>query len=86
MFVDQGLFAPAFISGMNRYHGPWDDAADRCRNVHSCTVFFSSIKLLDGHADEIGQTLKNNWPPAVLMNWKIWPLAQLINFKFIPVS
>eukprot|EP00879_Flechtneria_rotunda_P033957 GHRR01037890.1.p1 GENE.GHRR01037890.1~~GHRR01037890.1.p1 ORF type:complete len:236 (-),score=67.79 GHRR01037890.1:42-683(-) len=47
-------------------------------------LFFSLMKVLEGHPQAVQQELKAKLMPGLLANWKLWPAAQLINFMVIP--
>jgi hypothetical protein len=51
-----------------------------------CTqgVYFTFIKLLEGHPNAISSMLAAKFWPTLAANWCIWPLAHLINFKYVP--
>uniref|UniRef100_A0A7S0G6S3 Peroxisomal membrane protein MPV17 n=1 Tax=Rhodosorus marinus TaxID=101924 RepID=A0A7S0G6S3_9RHOD len=50
------------------------------------SVFFGSMKLMDGKADEIEGEVREKLWPTMKVNWTVWPIAHLINFRFIPSS
>uniref|UniRef100_A0A7S0ZE12 Uncharacterized protein n=1 Tax=Timspurckia oligopyrenoides TaxID=708627 RepID=A0A7S0ZE12_9RHOD len=50
------------------------------------SVFFGSMKALDGKADEIVPEIENKLWPTMKVNWTVWPIAHIINFRFIPSS
>lgn len=50
------------------------------------SVFFGSMKVMDGKPGEIaGEVTEKLWP-TMKVNWTVWPLAHVINFKFVPSS
>jgi len=50
------------------------------------SIFFGSMKLLDGKQDEIPDEIREKLWPTMKVNWTVWPLAHVINFRFIPSS
>ncbi|KAA8499192.1 Protein SYM1 [Porphyridium purpureum] len=50
------------------------------------SVFFGSMKLMDGKPDEIVPEIEAKLWPTMLVNWKVWPIAHVINFRFVPSS
>lgn len=50
------------------------------------SVFFGSMKLMDGKANEISGEVSEKLWPTMKVNWTVWPLAHVINFRFVPSS
>lgn len=47
-------------------------------------MFLAGSKAITGEFDAVSDKLKQDWAPALLMNWMVWIPAQLINFYAIP--
>lgn len=47
-------------------------------------VYFSALRLMEGHPDAIMATLHAKFLPTLAANWVIWPVAHLVNFRFVP--
>ncbi|MEW5313639.1 MAG: hypothetical protein WDW38_005191 [Sanguina aurantia] len=50
------------------------------------TLFFSSMKVMEGHPEEAVQSVKDKLWPTLVANYLLWPAAHIINFAFIPPS
>jgi len=49
--------------------------------------FFAGTKLLEGHTvQDMVQSIRRDFPPALVDAWKIWPALQLFNFSLVPVN
>lgn len=49
-------------------------------------VYFSALRLMEGHPDAIMATLHAKFLPTLAANWVIWPVAHLVNFRFVPAE
>lgn len=47
-------------------------------------AFFSALLTLEGHTSSIVPKLRQDWPSAVVANWKIWIPFQFLNFLLVP--
>jgi protein Mpv17 len=50
------------------------------------SIFFSFMKTVEGHPDQVVDEVKTKLWPTMKVNWGVWPLAHLINFRFVPSS
>lgn len=50
------------------------------------SLFFMSIRTLEGHPEEAWSTVQQKIKPTMLANYMLWPLAHIINFAFVPSS
>ena len=79
MVLDQGLFAPAFLS-------VFVTAASTLQGLTLQVFAFEIIKITIMHLilQDIKRNLEASYLDIVKTNWKIWPATQLINFYFVP--
>lgn len=47
-------------------------------------VFFTFLKVLEGHPEQIMAIINAKFLPTLLANYALWPTAHLFNFKFVP--
>lgn len=50
------------------------------------SVFFMTMKSLDGQPEEAVDHMRSKLKPTLLANWTVWPLAHVINFGLVPSS